>query len=410
MIWCRFALITKYYNSTIQVTFPYSKNPETSEKNYTPFVAYPFGDMTYDKDMEVRIIQEDPLIIEFKKELIGSDSPLISVIPLKLLPTPQLKIRQQDIVDLNEGKRFCNVDITNTYEDRKFYVLRDKDDRTSNVIIQNNEDIDIKTDRIYSLPSGETRNVVQEKVISNDIKLLNNTATESYLLANYLKAKEEPTDFYMDYFMSVEVPNDFVLDEEKSYLEIKPTHQRRIPRFFLFLEASGTHKISTSPIVDKKIVKFHELYKKNKYESEHIQTLMNTPAYELNVTYLFTIKEDPETVKTRNDILIFQVLLAIFGPPILYYFRSFMTKHGHWENKEKYYMWAIVLLISSFLVWSAFFGSPTHLDYFIFNPFLWLMLLVFSVILIKENVFPLKDYLKKWRLYAVKRLHEFIKK
>lgn len=386
----------KYYNSTIQIILPYSKNPEKTAESYMPFVAYPFGDLTYDKDMQVKIIQEDPLIIELQKELMGSDSPLISLIPIKLLQLPQLKIRQQDIVDLAEGKRFCSVDVTNNYKDRDlFYVLRDKLDGSSDVIIQSDQEINIQTDRISPLPKGETKEVFQEKLINNNIHLLTNSATETYLLANYLKSKGEPTDFYVDYFMTVEVPKNFILDEENSYLEVTPTEERRMPIFFFFLETAGTHKISTAPVSDKKIVKFHRLTEEKKYETDHILTLMNTPAYELNVTYFLTLKEDPEIAKTRWDIIVFQFLFALIAPIFCWKSEKWKSKHTGWTNKEIYYLGFIIFSLYVFWDISIRLGSTTHWDYFISNKFLWLMLLIFLTIMIKENVFSLKDFLKR---------------
>ena len=94
----------------VKTQFPYPRNPQQGSDVYVPYIALPTNGTTYDQNMSVRVIQEDPLIVEFDKDLINDTGPLIILVYFDKYPSPRLELTEKDIKKILEGFKEEYVD------------------------------------------------------------------------------------------------------------------------------------------------------------------------------------------------------------------------------------------------------------------------------------------------------------
>lgn len=380
-------------NSYIKVKtqFPYPRHPQQGSDVYIPYIALPANGTTYDQNMSVRVIQEDPLIVEFDKDLLNDTGPLIIIVFFDKYPSPRLELTEKDEINFVEGKIFTTSDVKNYYKNRVLSYTIDRDKNNHVIIgIQFGREEFERGITEYFIGCGETKRVLDrepdtiENIKSNDHRRLSYPfdryeINDSKKIGNYIRADEEPTDLYVNYLMEIKVPDGFVLDEENSFLEIQTTGIR-FPIGFLNLIQTGQFVGFLSSIEDNKIENFSSdemPQQANLYQSPKIETLINLPLYEIKVDYYITINRDPWYI-------FFSFLIAILCPCVAYISEKWTSKTQWVDKKLHYGGFFIGSLISFWSIWS-YLSQSDPIELFFFHKALWLMAVLFVSIYYRQN-------------------------
>lgn len=389
--------IYKYVMFNSKIIFPYSRNPKKGEE-YIPFVAFPLNNTTYDRDMGVTIIQDDPLVLNFDKDIKNSNKLLILLMFFDKLEKPKLTLDEKVEIKLSEDKIYQYAKVQNNYENRNlsyceplaenplrvFKIKRTRDEKGK---LKDEEDL------CYQLPPGDTRDIDLDSAdfhkeykgkLPRWLKYpFEGWEADDYsVIGSYMETDipyietDIPTDYKIYYKMEVyRTDTDLIeLDTTKSFLELIPSENLRVKPGFLGLLGSGDF-IGLSGYIDKpQKAYFNASSYRTRYYTPKIDLTINAPLYEAKVHYHLVFKNNTCFVWLP---IVFGFLIPFFG----FKLRRILNKKGVKISKDKYkYYGGIIGLYLGLLGLSNYLSFSNFEPIILFHKGLWIFGIMMLII------------------------------
>jgi len=373
--------IFKYVKFNSKIILPYSRNPRKGEE-YVPFVAFPLDSTTYDRDMNVTIIQDEPLVMIFDKDIKNSNKPLILLMFFDKLEKPNLTLYEEVEIQITEDKMYYNSKVANFYENRTLYYVEPFTEDYKRVFEIGRTKPE--GDKIpHLLPVGDTKTIELYPVEFNkeyngklprflEYPFERWKADDYTTIGNYIET-DIPTDFEIWYKMNVERTKLIELDTKKSFLELSPTENIRVKRGFLEVLGSGDFYGLPAYIDKSQKVKFNE--SSGYYYSPKINLMVNVPLYEAKVHYHLIFKNNTCFIWSP---IIFGFIFPLGG----FKLRPFLiTKIKISKDKTKYYGSIMGIYMTLFVL--NFLSLPNFEPIILFHKGLWIfgaiMLIIWKI-------------------------------
>ena len=396
----------------VRTIFPFIRDPRNPSANdvYVPYIALPRNGTSYDENMSVEIIQEDPLIVEFSKDLINDPNHLQFVTFFNLLPSSKLELTEKDEIILSDNIIVTTSDIRNYNSDRTLTYTIEENNNIKKIGIK------LKTEEFQSgifekeISYGESQRILDEEPSdTNEPKLVGSWSSKlmypfdkyvingSKIIGNYFNEGEIPTDFSVDYYFNARVPDGFILDENNSYLKVEPLNMT-FPNSFIYLMATGDFQGFLAKTDDTNIYKLSKvrtLPSTNLYKSEKINTLINLPLYEIKVEYNIIISRNPINI-------LFSFLIAIVCPFISFISFKWTSKYNWVDRKIHYGGSFISSLVIFWSIWTYLFKNDS-IELLFYHKALWAIVILFSILYcvpIIKNIFK-KTMLKLSKIFCI---------